>query len=137
MELVDPAATFNDDYLWFYEPMRSTERNGQEAMEIVAALGLEPPAAILDAPCGHGRIANALANNAFSVLASTPHRCFSTARDRTLERSRWRWTTDSVTCGSCLSRDHSTRWCVGSRRSDTSMPRQQADARRVRSYVAT
>jgi hypothetical protein len=65
MELVDPAATFNDDYLWFYEPMRSTERNGQEAMEIVAALGLEPPAAILDAPCGHGRIANALANTRF------------------------------------------------------------------------
>ena len=67
MELFDPAGTFNDDYLWFYEPMMSAERNAQEAIEIVAALGLEPPASILDAPCGHGRIANALANSAFSI----------------------------------------------------------------------
>jgi SAM-dependent methyltransferase len=74
MELFDPAATFNDDYLWFYEPLMSAEWNRQEATEIITALGLEPPASILDAPCGHGRIANALASDGFSVtgIDATP-----------------------------------------------------------------
>ena len=81
MELFDAAETFNDDYLWFYEPMMTTERNGHEAMEIVAALGLEPPASILDAPCGHGRIANALASSAFSITGVDATRLF-------LERAR-------------------------------------------------
>jgi SAM-dependent methyltransferase len=67
MELFDPADSFNDDYLWFYEPVLRAERNRYEASEIVASLGLEPPARILDAPCGHGRITNLLASDGFSV----------------------------------------------------------------------
>lgn len=67
MELFDPAQSFNDDYLWFYEPLLRPERNRYEASEIVASLGLEPPGRILDAPCGHGRIANVLASDGFSV----------------------------------------------------------------------
>jgi SAM-dependent methyltransferase len=67
MELFDPAESFNDDYLWFYEPLLRAERNRHEASEIVACLGLEPPGRILDAPCGHGRIANVLASDGFSV----------------------------------------------------------------------
>src|SRR6185503_10451218 len=43
------------------------ERNRYEASEIAATLGLEAPARILDAPCGHGRIANLLAGDGFSV----------------------------------------------------------------------
>ena len=40
MELFDPAESFNDDYLWFYEPILGVERNRHEASEIVAAVGL-------------------------------------------------------------------------------------------------
>ena len=67
MELFDRASSFNEDYLWFYEPILGVERNRHEASEIVAAVGLEPPGRILDAPCGHGRIANLLAGDGFSV----------------------------------------------------------------------
>jgi SAM-dependent methyltransferase len=65
--MFDPAQTFNDDYLWFYEPMLTEERNRAEAAEILDALGLTAGAAILDAPCGHGRIANLLASDGFEV----------------------------------------------------------------------
>jgi SAM-dependent methyltransferase len=67
MELFDPAESFNDDYLWFYEPLLRAERNRFEASEIAATLALEPPGRILDAPCGHGRIANLLASDGFSM----------------------------------------------------------------------
>jgi 2-polyprenyl-3-methyl-5-hydroxy-6-metoxy-1,4-benzoquinol methylase len=65
--LFDAAETFNDDYLWFYEPMLTEERNRAEATEIIDALDLSAGAAILDAPCGHGRIANLLASDGFQV----------------------------------------------------------------------
>ena len=65
--MFDPAQTFNDDYLWFYEPVLTEERNRAEAAEIVDALGLTAGASILDAPCGHGRIANLLASDGFTV----------------------------------------------------------------------
>jgi SAM-dependent methyltransferase len=65
--MFDPAQTFNDDYLWFYEPMLTEEHNRAEAAEIVDTLGLTPGASILDAPCGHGRIANLLASDGFKV----------------------------------------------------------------------
>ena len=63
----DIDETFNDDYLWFYEPALNEERNRDEAAEIVATLGIEPGSAILDAPCGHGRISNLLAADGFVV----------------------------------------------------------------------
>jgi SAM-dependent methyltransferase len=74
MEVFDPDATFNEDYLWFYEPTMTDERNRREATEIVQTLGLGPGASILDAPCGHGRIANLLASDGFEVtgLDRTP-----------------------------------------------------------------
>ena len=65
--MFDPTQTFNDDYLWFYEPMLTEERNRAEAAEIVDTLGLTAGASILDAPCGHGRIANLLASDGFKV----------------------------------------------------------------------
>ncbi len=67
MEAFDPDATFNADYLWFYEPMLTDERNRAEATEIVQTLGVGPGASILDAACGHGRIANLLAADGFEV----------------------------------------------------------------------
>lgn len=59
--------TFNDDYLWFYDTVLTSERNRAEANEIVATLGLPPGASVLDAPCGHGRIANLLAADGYRV----------------------------------------------------------------------
>ena len=67
MESFDREGTFNDDYLWFYEPMLTDERNHREAAEIVATLQLAQGASILDAPCGHGRISNLLALDGFQV----------------------------------------------------------------------
>ena len=67
MESFDPAGTFNDDYLWFYEPTLTAERNRKEADEIAQTLGLAPGSSILDAPCGHGRISNLLAVDGFRV----------------------------------------------------------------------
>lgn len=67
MESFDVAATFNDDYLWFYEPLLTAERSRSEMEEIVELLGLAPGSSILDAPCGHGRIANLLAVKGFDV----------------------------------------------------------------------
>jgi SAM-dependent methyltransferase len=68
MESFDAAATFNDDYLWFYEPLLTAERNRGEMEEIVELLGLAAGSSILDAPCGHGRIANLLAVEGFDVV---------------------------------------------------------------------
>ena len=67
MDLFEPDTAFNDDYLWFYEPMLTDDRNRREAAEIVETLGVNPGAAILDAPCGHGRITNVLAVNGFEM----------------------------------------------------------------------
>jgi SAM-dependent methyltransferase len=67
MESFDTGGTFNDDYLYFYDPMFTAERNRWEANEIVAMLGIDPGSSILDAPCGHGRIANLLAVDGFRV----------------------------------------------------------------------
>lgn len=67
MDSFPAEATFNDDYLWFYEPVLTPERNRSEADEVVATLGLAPGSSVLDAPCGHGRIANLLAADGFRV----------------------------------------------------------------------
>jgi len=67
VDLFDVAGTFNDDYLWFYEPTLSAERNREEADEIAQTLELVAGSSILDAPCGHGRISNLLAVEGFRV----------------------------------------------------------------------
>jgi 2-polyprenyl-3-methyl-5-hydroxy-6-metoxy-1,4-benzoquinol methylase len=67
MDSFDPVETFNDDYLWFYEPTLTDDRSRREASEIAELLALTPGASILDAPCGHGRISNWLAADGFEV----------------------------------------------------------------------
>jgi SAM-dependent methyltransferase len=62
----DFDAIFDDDYLYFYEPML-TERTEHEVDLIPRLLEVEPGAEIADVPCGHGRIANALAARGFRV----------------------------------------------------------------------
>jgi SAM-dependent methyltransferase len=67
MDRFDFDATFGDDYLYFYSPVLSDERNEAETEEIVALLELGGDARVLDAPCGHGRIANRLSVRGFDV----------------------------------------------------------------------
>ncbi len=57
----DVAATFNDDYLYFYEESIDDGHSDDDTAEIVGLLDLPAGARILDAPCGHGRIARRLA----------------------------------------------------------------------------
>ena len=68
MDVFDFDETFGDDYLHFYLPMLTPERNEADAAEIVAALDLTEGQRVLDAPCGHGRISNLLARAGMRVV---------------------------------------------------------------------
>jgi SAM-dependent methyltransferase len=63
----DFEGVFNEDYLYFYEKILTPERTEEDVETIVEVLDLPPGAQILDCPCGHGRIANALAARGFRV----------------------------------------------------------------------
>ncbi len=54
-------ATFGDDYLYFYEESIDDEHSDSDTAEILGLLELPKGSRILDAPCGHGRIARRLA----------------------------------------------------------------------------
>ncbi len=55
-------ATFGDDYLYFYEESIDDAHSDADTAEILHLLDLPKGSKILDAPCGHGRIARRLAN---------------------------------------------------------------------------
>ena len=57
----DMEATFGDDYLYFYEESIDDEHSDSDTAEIISLLTLSPGSRVLDAPCGHGRIARRLA----------------------------------------------------------------------------
>jgi len=80
MSEFDFKGVFDEDYLYFYEPFLD-ERTPEEVERVVELFELEPGAEILDCPCGHGRIANPLAERGYRVtgLDST---------ERFLERAR-------------------------------------------------
>lgn len=50
-----------DDYLYFYSPLLTDERSDRETERIGRILSLAPGMTVLDLACGHGRIANRLA----------------------------------------------------------------------------
>ncbi len=56
----DLEATFGDDYLYFYEESIDDAHSDSDTAEILRILGLPKGSRILDAPCGHGRIARRL-----------------------------------------------------------------------------
>jgi len=65
----DPwSEVFDDDYLYFYADRLAAEPSERETAQILDVLALKPGAAVLDAPCGHGRIANRLAARGLSVV---------------------------------------------------------------------
>ena len=57
-----------DDYLYFYHLRLSAERTEGEVELIWRLLGLESGMAVLDLACGHGRIANRLAERGCQVV---------------------------------------------------------------------
>jgi SAM-dependent methyltransferase len=75
----DFEGVFDEDYLYFYEQFLTPERNAEE-VETIAAL-LEGRTEILDCPCGHGRIANGLAERGLRVTGTDQSELF-------LERAR-------------------------------------------------
>jgi SAM-dependent methyltransferase len=58
---------FDDDYLFFYDDLLSDERSDAETELIWRLLDLAPGAEVLDLACGHGRIANRLAERGARV----------------------------------------------------------------------
>jgi 2-polyprenyl-3-methyl-5-hydroxy-6-metoxy-1,4-benzoquinol methylase len=105
----DAAGPFNDDYLWFYEPVLIAERNRYEASEIAAALGLARGAAVLDAPRGHGRISNLLATDGYRVTGVDLTEVFIERARADAENSPSMSSTAAATCDSSLYQDRSTR----------------------------
>jgi ubiquinone/menaquinone biosynthesis C-methylase UbiE len=63
----DMVGTFGDDYLYFYEDSIDDAHSDADTAEILGLLGLPAGARILDAPCGHGRIARRLAAAGMAV----------------------------------------------------------------------
>jgi ubiquinone/menaquinone biosynthesis C-methylase UbiE len=57
----DMEGTFSDDYLYFYSESIDDEHSDADTAEILGLLDLPAGSSILDAPCGHGRIARRLA----------------------------------------------------------------------------
>ena len=59
---------FGEDYLYFYDgTFLTTERDEREAELVWNVLGLQPGEEVLDLACGHGRIANRLADRGARV----------------------------------------------------------------------
>ena len=65
---------FDEDYLYFYEPLLSDEASDGQVDLIWRLFELEPGVDLLDLACGHGRIANRLAAKGARVtgLDATP-----------------------------------------------------------------
>src|SRR5829696_7674972 len=70
----DAEEVFDEDYLYFYEPVLTAERSDAETELTWRLLDLQPGMRVLDLACGHGRIANRLAARGCQVtgLDATP-----------------------------------------------------------------
>ena len=67
MNEFDFEGVFNEDYLYFYEGILNAERTKEDVEKILELLELPAGASVLDCPCGHGRIANSLAERGFRI----------------------------------------------------------------------
>lgn len=59
---------FDSDYLRLWEGREEPDKTEREVAGLTAVLGLSPGTRVLDAPCGYGRIARALAERGAIVL---------------------------------------------------------------------
>ena len=62
-----PPEVFGEDYLYFYEEWLDDDLSNAQADLIWETLQLRPGDEVLDVPCGHGRIANRLAQRGARV----------------------------------------------------------------------
>jgi ubiquinone/menaquinone biosynthesis C-methylase UbiE len=88
-ERFDFDDVFDQDYLYFYEPLLAPQSDA-EAELIWRLLDLRPGQRVLDLACGHGRIAERLANRGAQVkgLDSSPlflNEARASARDKQLD----------------------------------------------------
>jgi len=65
---VEREQLFDEDYLYFYEDLLGDEQSDTETELIWRLLELEPGMEVLDLACGHGRIANRLAERGARVI---------------------------------------------------------------------
>jgi SAM-dependent methyltransferase len=63
----DFEETFGEDYLYFSASRLTDEQSDRDTDDIVRMLDLHPGEAVLDAPCGHGRISERLAARGLRV----------------------------------------------------------------------
>jgi SAM-dependent methyltransferase len=78
-----PPEAFDDDYLYFYADVLGDERSDADAETVARLLALEPGMRVLDAPCGHGRIAGRLAGIGCEVVGiDASQRFLELARER-------------------------------------------------------
>ncbi|MGH4027110.1 MAG: class I SAM-dependent methyltransferase [Pseudonocardiaceae bacterium] len=70
----DSEGLFNEDYLYFYAERTASARSVAEGELVWRLLELEPDMEVLDLACGHGRLANYLAERGCRVtgLDATP-----------------------------------------------------------------
>ena len=121
---------FDEDYLYFYEELLTPERTAAEVELVWKLLELEPGSELLDLACGHGRIANPLAERGVRVtgLDATPL-FLELAREDAARRG-----VEVEYVEGDMRRSHggsgSTVCCAGSRRSGTSRRGEPAGARR-------
>jgi SAM-dependent methyltransferase len=63
----DVAATFGEDYLYFYEESTDDGHSDDDTAQILHLLDLPAGSSILDAPCGTGRLARRLTASGMAV----------------------------------------------------------------------
>jgi SAM-dependent methyltransferase len=90
MAAFDFDQVFGDDYLYFYEDMLTDERSDMEVELIVRLLRLQRGMQVLDVPCGHGRIANRLAQLGYEVVGIDSSASFLEVARRGGERVDYR-----------------------------------------------
>ncbi len=69
MEGFEREQLFDEDYLYFYETLLADEVSDRQTDAVWRLLELEPGMEVLDLACGHGRIANRLAERGVRVTA--------------------------------------------------------------------